>query len=338
MNHLTTRGMIYRKWLLFVTVASVLGGCVDAPRDNLLDPSSPYFKNSATVSGRVIVRDQNSGIASAGVLCVEQGVSVATDSNGAYAFQQLSAGLLTLVASKTGFVPDTQRIQMNPGSSVSASFALNALPVVLTESIITHKYDQYYPSPVYSVDVVATVTDPNSITDVDSVWFGVDTLLYPMVYSITAKEFQTTLYKYDFPTNTIDWLVGKSLTIRCKDRHEAIGTGNPFYVTRVIENTATPSYPTSLNNDTTGATPLFKWLPPGVTFNYTYTLECLVMNAGTEALVWTLSNVNSTTLQQQFPGDGSGLSLASGNYVWRVSVTDNFGNSSRSKEAAFVVR
>jgi hypothetical protein len=48
--------------------------------------------------------------------------------------------------------------------------------------------------------------------------------------------------------------------------------------------------------------------------------------------------VNSTTLQQQFPGDGSGLSLASGNYVWRVSVTDNFGNSSRSKEAAFVVR
>lgn len=330
--------MHYFRFALYIVVAGLLAGCVDAPRDNPLDPSSSYFQNSASVSGQVSVRDQNSGIPAASVMCVEQGISVATDSNGKYAFQRLAAGALTFVASKTGFVPDTQHVQLNPGGSMSASFALNGAPVILTEDIVTHKYDQYYPSPVYTVDIAASVTDPNGITDLDSVWFSVDSLLYPMPYSTTTRQYQTTLYKYDFPTNTIDWLVGKSLTIRGRDLHGAIGTGISFFVTRVIENTATPSYPTSLNHDTTGSTPLFKWLPPGVTFNYTYTLECLVVNAGTETLVWTLSNLNSTVLQQQFPGDGTGLTLTSGNYVWRVTVLDNFGNSSRSKEAAFVVR
>lgn len=327
-----------RKLPLYIVATLFLAGCVDAPRDNPLDPSSRYFQNSASISGRVSILNMNTGISSASVLCVEQGISVATDSNGNYAFRQLAGGGLTLVASKAGFVADTQRVQLNPGASVSASFALNGAPVVLAENIVTHKYDQYYPSPVYTVDITASVTDPNGVTDLDSVWFSVDTLLYPMPYSTTMRQYQTTLYKYAFPTNTIDWLVGKPLTIRARDLHKAIGAGSPFFVTRVIENTATPSYPTSLNNDTTGSTPVFKWLPPGVTFNYAYTLECLVVSAGTETLVWTLANINSTVLQQQFPGDGSGLTLSSGNYVWRVTVVDNFGNTSRSKEAAFVVR
>ncbi len=330
--------MQYSKLPLALVVVPLFVGCLNAPRDNSLDPSSPYFQNSASISGQVIIRDQNGGIPSASVRCLEQRISVVTDTNGTYTFPRLSSGTLTLVASKSGFIADTQSVQLNPGASVKASFSLNGAPVVLAENIITHKYDQYYPSPVYTVDVTASVTDPNSITDVDSVWFSVDSLLYPMPYSTTTRQYQTTLYKYDFPTNTIDWLVGKSLTIRSTDFHGAVGTGVPFFVTRVIENTAVPSYPISLNNDTTGSTPLLKWIPPGVTFNYSYTLQCSRVDAGTETLVWTLANLNSTTLQQQFPGDGSGLTLATGNYVWSVSVVDNFGNSSRSKEAAFVVR
>jgi hypothetical protein len=330
--------MRYCRFPLHIIVVSLLVGCMDAPRDNSLDPSSPYFLNSASVSGQVMIRDQNIGIQSATVLCAEQGVSVITDSNGNYVFQRLLSGTLTLIASKNGFVSDTQQVRLNPGASVKASFTLNGVPVILTDNIITHKYDQYYPSPVYTVDVMASVTDPNGITDVDSVWFAADTLLYPMPFSTTTRQYQTTLYKYDFPTNTIDWLVGKPLAIRCTDRHGAISTGASFFVTRVIENAAVPTYPTSVNNDTTGSTPLLKWLPPAVTFNYSYTLQCSRVDAGTETLLWTLVNLNSTILQQQFPGDGSGLTLASGNYVWSVAVVDNFGNSSRSKETAFVVR
>ncbi len=330
--------MHHCKLPLIIVAVSLFAGCLDAPRENPLDPSSPNFQNSVSVSGQVTIRDQNNGVASATVLCVEQGVSVTTDSNGTYAFRRLLSGTTTLIASKPGFVADTAKLQLNPGRSVTVPFALNGTPVVLADKITTHKYDQYFPSPAYTVDVTASVTDPNGITDVDSAWFAVDTLLYPMAFSVPTQQFQTTLAKSDFPTNTIDWLVGKSLKIRSSDRHGGVGWSDPFTVTRVIENTAVPTYPTSLNGDTTGSTPLFKWNPPGVTFSFTYTLECLQVIAGTESLVWTLANLGATNLQQQFPGDGSGQVLTQGNYVWRISVIDVFGNSSRSKEAAFVVR
>jgi len=327
-----------RTFPIFIALVFLLAGCLDAPRDNPLDPASPGFQNAASVTGQVMVRDQNTGIASATVLCVEQGVSVTTDSAGFFTFQRLLSGTLTITVTKAGFVADSQTVRLSAGGTVSVTFALNGVPVIVSDKIITHKYDQYYPSPVYTVDVTASMTDPNGIIDVDSAWFSVDTLLYPMAFSVSSQEFQTTLTKYDLPTNAIDWLVGKSLRIRGKDRHGAVGWGDPYSVTRVIENTAVPMYPTSLNNDTTGPTPLFKWSPPGVTFSYTYTLECLQVNAGTEQLFWTLANIASTKLQQQFPGNGSGLTLVPGNYVWRISVIDNFGNSSRSKEAAFVVQ
>lgn len=326
------------KGLLFSILALIFVGCVDAPRDNPLDPSSPSFHNAVSISGQVTVAVQNTGISSASVECVDQGIAVTTDSAGNYAFPSLPAGKLTIVASKSGFVSDTQLAQLNPGASLKISFALNGLPYVLTESIITHKYDQYFPSPVYTVDVMASVTDPNSILEVDSVWFFVDSLQYPMFYSVTAHEFETTLSKSDLPSNTINWLVGKPLQIRSRDQFGAVGFSSPFYVTRVIESTAIPVSPVPGNSDTVSFVPLFKWSPPGVTFNYTYMLQCSRVDANVRTLVWTLSNIGSTVLQQQFPGDGSGLTLMPGNYEWSVTIVDGFGNTSRSKIVAFVVQ
>ncbi len=281
---------------------------------------------------------QNTKIASAEVECLEVGTSVFTDSAGNYAFAELPAGALTMVASKSGFVADTQRVQLNAGTSLRVVFALNGPPIVLSESIITHKYDQYFPSPLYTVDVMANVTDPNTVLEVDSVWFSVDTLQYPMFYSITAHQFLTTLSKYIFPSNTINWLVGKPLQIRSKDQFGAVSVSTPFYVTRVIENTANPVSPAPGNADTTGSQPYFRWSPPGVTFTYTFAVECSRVVAGTETQVWSLAGISATNLQQQFPGDGSGLTLAPGNYVWSVTVVDEFGNTARSTESAFVVQ
>ena len=311
---------------------------MNAPRDNTLDPSSPYFKNSSSITGQVIVRDQNTPLASATVQCVEQGVSVLTDASGNFSFPNLTIGSLTVVCAKNGFSSDTQRVVLNPGTSLNLTYFMNGWPVVLSQNILTHKYDQYYPSPQYFVDISASVTDPNGISDLDSVWFAVDSLFYPMGYSVSTKLFQVTLYKYDFPTNTIEWLIGKPLTIRSRDLHGAVSFGQSFAVTRIIENTPIPNYPTSLNNDTTGSQPLLKWGPPAVSFNYTYALQLSRIDAGTETSIWTHSNISSILLQYQFPGDSSGLSLASGNYAWSVSIVDDFGNSARSKEAAFVVR
>ena len=325
--------------LMAVGVTLILSACADAPRENPLDPHSPNYKSNAAITGKVYVLNQNTPISQAYLTWVESGTSVVTDSNGNYQFSKIDAGLVTIVCSKENFVPDTQKTVLEAGSSREISFGLNGSPYVFSQKILTRKIDQYYPSPQYFVEIDASVGDPNGITDVDSVWFVVnDTVEYRMDYSPSAKLFQTTIFKYDFPTNTIQWLVGKPLTIRSKDRLKAIGNSAPFAVTRIIENGATPTSPTPLNSDTTGPTPVLMWTPPAVTFTYTYTLSVARVDAGTETVVWTYSGLDFFNEQIQFPFDGSGQTLPSANYVWTISVVDEFGNYCRSKEASFVVR
>jgi hypothetical protein len=319
-----------------------LSGCRDAPRDNPMDPSSTAYSNTTSVTGHVYVLDVNNGLAAAKIQSVENGISVISDGNGFFSFPYLGVGPQTLVCSKNNFVSDTQHVLLQSRSPVDVVFSLNGAPYVLSQNILTRKIDQYYPSPQYFVDITASVTDPNGIIDIDSVWFAVDTLLFPMGYSVSTKQFQTTLYKYDLPTNTIQWLVNKPLKIRSKDRRNAVNLSPSFYVSRIIENTAVPSYPTTnpltQKQDTTGITPIFQWTPPDVTFNYTYTLLLSRVESEIRTVVWTYSQLNSSEVQVQYPGMNSSDTLSAGEYVWMISVVDDFGNYSRSKEASFIVR
>jgi hypothetical protein len=329
--------------LIYLIAAIVLiSGCKDAPRDNVLDPVSTQYVKTAAVKGSVLLLDQNSAVPSASISSIEDGVTASSDINGNFSFENLSIGSQTLVCTKENFVSDTQRIVLKSRTSTEVAFYLNGAPYVLSQSILTRKIDQYYPSPQYFVDITASVTDPNGITDVDSVWFAVDTLLYPMEYSLTTKQFQTTLYKYDIPTNTIQWLVNKPLRIRSKDRRNAVNLSASFYISRIIENTATPVYPNinllTQKQDTTGTTPVFQWNPPDVTFNYTYTLLLSRVESDIRTVVWTYSQLYSSDLQIQYHGNNNSDTLSAGEYVWTISVVDDFGNYSRSKEASFIVR
>jgi hypothetical protein len=313
-------------------------GCADAPRDNPLDPLSPEYSGEGTLSGTVSVRNQGTPVASAEVRVLEDSIFVTSDSLGRYSFRHLSPGAATVVCTKENFSPDTQRVSLTSGGSGSLNFTLNGAPVTLSQNILTRKIDQYYPSPQYFVDVSADVSDPNGITDLDSVSFGVTSLLFPLVYDPTTKQFQARIFKYDLPTNTIEWLVGKPLHIVSKDRSGARNSSDPFYVSRVIETGATPVYPSSLNNDTTNGTPLLKWTAPVVTFSYTYALSITRIDAGIPTPVWAVTNLNSQLDQYQYPGSAAADPLTPGNYTWAVTVVDEFGNSSRSKESSFVVQ
>jgi hypothetical protein len=136
--------------------------------------------------------------------------------------------------------------------------------------------------------------------------------------------------------------VSRPLQIRSRDFHFAINYGNPFYISRIIENTATPLYPTmntsTLVKDTTGSTPRLHWSLPDVAFNYTYLLRISRVVSGVNYEIATYSQIGSVDNAFQFPGDNSGETLDPGDYLWTISVIDDFGNYSRSKEAAFVVK
>ena len=316
----------------------LVAGCGDVPHDNPLDPLAPNYVGDAPLSGSVVLKNVGTPISSARITAVEEGIAAQSDSAGHFVFPRLSLGTLTVVCTKENFAPDTQHVTLTAGASQSLTFSMNGAPVTLSEKILTRKVDQYFPSPQYFVDVSAGVTDPNGVADLDSVWFAVSTLFVPMEYNPSTRLFEVRVFKYDIPTNTIQWLVGKPLYIVSKDRSAAMNVSDPFVVTRVIEYGATPVSPAPGNADTTNGTPVLTWAPPSVTFSYTYALTITRNDAGTPTVVWEIANVSSVSEEYAYPTDGSAAPLPAGNYSWAVTVVDEFGNSCRSKESAFVVQ
>ena len=321
--------------ILFLILVS---GCADAPRDNPIDPLSPDYVGDAPLSGQVVLENVGTPISSARIVALKDGIAAQSDSGGHFVFTRLSLGDHAVICTKDNFTADTQYVTLAAGAAPSLTFSMNGAPVTFSEKILARKVDQYFPSPQYFVDVSASVTDPNGTADLDSVWFEAGTLLVPMMYNPSTRLFEVRVFKYDIPTNTIQWLVGKPLHIVSKDRSAAVNVSDPFMVTRVIEYGATPVSPAPGNGDTTSGTPVLKWTPPSVTFSYTYTLSISRIDAGTPTAVWETANVSSVYEEYPYPTDGSVAPLPAGNYVWAVTVVDEFGNSCRSKESAFVVQ
>jgi len=324
---------------IVIGIVLLISGCVgDAPRDNPLDPLSGSYQGKGHVTGRVVVAGQSTGIPRATIALTGTALFTVTDSDGYFVVHDLAAGIHQFICTAEKFSADTFAVEVRSGHTASIVRNLNGAPLIVSSSILTRKIDLYFPSPQYFVDIAAEVSDPNSITELDSVWFEVDTLRFPLSYSVDSKTFITTIYKYQFPTNTIQWLVGKPLRITARDAKGAIGTGEVFYVTRVIENTAAPTYPSSFNNDTTGTAPVFKWLPPDVTFNFSYTLFLSRVDGGVPTQIWSMPGINSFFEEFAYPS-GTGVPvLTAGNYSWSVSVVDDFGNIARSKESSFVIK
>lgn len=322
----------------FLSAILLLIGCAgDAPRDNPLDPSAAGFSKKGSLSGRILISNVAAGIADATVKSLSEDISVETDALGYFSFPFLSTGIQQFVCEKENFIADTFTIAIQTGQTAEIFRGLNGAPITTFKQILTRKIDQYFPGPQYFVEISAAVSDPNGITDLDSVWLGVvDTLKYPLSYSVTSKKFIASIYKYDFPTNTIQWLVGKPLTIISKDAQSAINVSDPFYITRVIENEATPISPSPFIESSVAAdSVIFRWTPPSVTYNYSYTITLSRVESGTQTIVWLREGIGS--FNEDLAYDGTQLESGK-NYVWTITMIDDFGNYGRSKESAFSVK
>jgi hypothetical protein len=321
---------------IYLFIILLLNGCVsDAPRDNPLDPQSPGFAKKGNVTGRILIANVSVGIENATVTSATENVSVQTDGLGYFSFPSLSSGKQTFICTKENFTADTFSVTIQTGQTVEVFRNLNGAPVTTFKQILTRKIDRYFPGPEYFVEVFALVSDPNDITDlvVDSVWFVVaDTIRYSLTYFGPSKPFAATIYKIDFPTNTIQWLIGKPLTIVSKDKYNAMNISDPFTVTRVIEQSAAPIVS---NVDSLSTSFELKWTPPDVTYNYTYTVTVSEIIRGTLKTYTGISSVNESLV---YPYTANDAPLEKGNYVWSVTIVDDFGNYSRSKESTFTVK
>jgi hypothetical protein len=207
---------------------------------------------------------------------------------------------------------------------------MDALPVVGTCQVVTRKIDQWWPHAVYSAVVSGTLTDTDGLGDIAGASLQVDTMKFVMTYVPDQQLYQVTLDAATLPQGSLEWMVGKPLTITARDRIGATTVGKSFSVTRIIQDAAIPVSPTAL--DTASASPLLLWMQPTLQFPFSYKLELFRLDQGLPSLLWSVSNVSASLSSFQYPN-----SLLPGLYFWTISVVDEYGNLSRSKEGSFLV-
>jgi len=317
----------------------VMSGCApDASHDNPLDPSSPNYNSNGDLSGRVLtVGLPYSGVAGALVLIEQTGAAQTTASDGTFSFSTTPSGSLTLVISKGAYLSDTVRVSVPVGGKDSIDVYMDALPQISNTAVITTKIDQWWPGPVYSATVSATVVDRDGSADIDSVYAQVvysqvDTLTFGMSLPDKSNISRVSIDASLLPNQDLQGLIGKEIDVFAIDKSNGIGRSAPAYVTRLIEEEPTPTVKST--PDTLTSMPTFEWDPPSVSFSYTYQLQVFVIKGGIPQFVWSQSGVSSSNVSYQY----NGTPLDSATYFWTAAIVDQFGNSSRSKEAPFVVQ
>jgi hypothetical protein len=317
--------------LLLAALASVPGCVSDVPHENPYDPLSANPIVGTGLTGRVVLKNQPAaGIAGATVTLVPASVSAITDTAGNFSFSNLPDGISAVVVQKASFAIDTVRITLGHGESRALTILLNAIPIVSNVSIVMRKIDQWWPNPIYSASVSATADDANGVSDLDSLWVVVDTLRFGMAYSVTAKNFQAVIGPSDLPSNSLEWLIGKPLTVMARDKDRSVGVSAPAYAARIIEDEAIPVDPAL--QDTASSSPELTWTPPASQYPFTYTLTVVRLDAGSQTVIWTRSGVGSYLRAFQYPAV-----LQPGLYFWTISIVDEFGNMAQSKESSFIV-
>jgi hypothetical protein len=276
-----------------------------------------FYQPYAGISG-VLVTIQPSGIASV------------TNSAGAFFISGVPAGSVRVIASRSGYLTDTVDTKAVVGSESKVDIHMDALPVVGACQVVTRKIDQWWPHAVYSAVVSGTVTDPDGLGDIAGATLQVDTMKLAMTYVPDQQLYQASIDAANLPQGSLEWLVGKSLTVTARDRIGATTVGKSFSVTRIIQDAPIPISPTAL--DTAAASPQLVWAQPTLQFPYSYKLELFRLDQGLPSLLWSVSNVSASFSSFQYPN-----SLPSGLFFWTISVVDEFGNLSRSKEGSFLV-
>ncbi len=321
--------------LILGGLAFIQMGCApDAPHDNPLDPNSPNYKTQGRVTGKVLSLSlPYAGISNALVTVGQNGVAQLTASNGSFSIANAPSGKITVVISKPAYLPDTLYLNLPVGGNVDTTIHIDALPQITGAQVVTSKIDHWWPGPIYSATVTAGVSDPDGQLDIidSTVQVQVDSLSF-LLTRTTGSNYQVVIDASQLPNQDLQWLVGKEFTISAADHENGRGESGPFYVSRIIEPEAVPTSPTSLQSST--PSPVFEWNPPTISYDYTYQLQIVHIDTSTgiQTVAWSQAGLSSTYVSFNYPG-----SLGSGTYFWTVTVFDDYGNSSRSKEASFVV-
>ena len=309
-----------------------------AEHGNPLDPQSPAFSESAKIEG--IVTSYYAPfrpLSNVEIRLAAEPALTFTDNQGKFSLSNLPAGDHELQATLAGYAVSKQKIHLNKRQNLALTIPLNGLPRVDSATVITERRVLSTNSTRYFLLVENVIAgDLDGINDIKRVVFMAkdfnftDTLtLVDRARGRWRRQFRQEELPAAIPLP--EW-PGHPLSIQIEDLpgHQTIA--GPFYIARVIQETPEVISPNN-NAIITSAPLLFQWRIGAVPFPFTQEVEIQdVLDPDFRTI---LPGIPMGTTVKSY--SGGGLPPA-GTYIWTVKIVDAFGNSSRSKPAAFQVQ
>ncbi len=316
----------------------LLGGCLgDLERNNPLDPLAPNFENIGGVAGRVTgFYPPFEGLFDVEVRLMPGPFVTQTDAQGLFALPDVPSGRYQVAVEKEGYVSVTDSLEVTPGRTAEKTLRLDGLPVVAGVTLTTGHLSRWWPLPqdLFSLEVAVWVDDPDGLGDVDSVWLEIPEMDFSRTLPATSEpgRFTLTLSENQLPTGRVHALLGRAFVLNLHDRAGYIQRAPASSLVRVIDQTPVARDPEGLVALSNPA-PELHWEAMPLPFPFTYRVEIVRVEANLQTLAQAFTDLDPALTTFSVP-----VNLAPGSYFWTVSVVDEFGNWSRSKEAGFLIQ
>ena len=337
--------------LCSLLVLFALPGCLgDVAHDNPFDPQSDSYMPAGDVTGIVTDRASRT-IADATILLEGRGSTTTfrttTDVSGMYQFHAVPSGEYWILTEKDGFAELQDSVSVLNFETVNKNLSLNGAPRFEEVMIRSAHISRVWPPPTdfTLLEVMAHITDVDGVIDIEKAWFEIagigvsDTLLFTEAPGFFRKD----LAAVDLGLSNMEEMLGEEIVVKVRDRPGYVSVHKPLMVARIIAETPVVSSPQA------GAVlsvtqPLLRWVCRVLPYSFTYRVDVVridnvVRNSVTEIAdldpgAVCMDNEGSSQQEGSIQVD---IPLDIGAYFWTVTIVDDFGNSSRSKEAGFVI-
>ncbi|MFQ5631769.1 MAG: hypothetical protein ACE5I1_23600, partial [bacterium] len=239
-----------------------------------------------------------------------------------------------LTVSTSGYQDTTTAVTVFSRKTSPIEIRLNGLPVIQSTLVTSAKITtREANTPRFFLEVFSEVTDQDGANDIKMVEVTISARSFVDTLTRVAgvERWQRLFLPEELSLLDFSQLVGSPFRIVARDFPGVAIMSEPFFLARIISEVPQAFSPT--DGAVASDAPLFRWQLPQIAFSFTQRIEVFRLDAGFPALVTAISNIKPDIRSLPYIGR-----LSAGTYFWTIKIIDDFGNSSRSKEATFQVQ
>ncbi len=313
----------------FLVISLLFLFSCDAPHDNPLDPENGTSK-MATISGKIYtISLPRASIGNGEVIWLNEKISVYSNEDGSYSLELSELRDGWLKCKKENFFDDSVYVKWGDDKNKTIDFYLNSKPILQTFQITTNVVFSTDTNKSEALTVIAVLEDRDN--DIDSVILKNSGFNYSdkLEYNVSYSHWYKSLSAYQAGLASFEELLGKEFTITVYDYKNRAVNFEGGYITRLI--TIMPDPITPRDDEVVQIPFEISWNDFPGNYNFNYEIQ-IFRNEIPAQLIYEAKNIAKDSTQVMIEEN-----LPTGNYMWMLSVVDEFGNKVRSKPFSFKI-